>query len=247
MQENINTLTKKLFIAIQNENLDEAKKLIKLGANVNAKDNHGLTVLMHAVQAGDWRSNFTSILLDNGADVFAKDEEGKTAYDYIVEPPKPPLKHENAYEMWVHCPEHCAMNVINIHIRDLAFGAIHGGDFSKLEALLEKGVSTEISDFKMRTLLMLAVRATNNKFELTKVLVKHGADVLATDYDENTVLDHLILSQEPDKSDKKLYEEWLKSDECKTRQFLIQIINEKRKHDRKNGGISPAAKNSPEK
>jgi len=52
------------------------------GADVNAKNNRGVTTLMHAAWNG-----YTAIvqaLLDRGADMNAKDKVGRTAADYYL-------------------------------------------------------------------------------------------------------------------------------------------------------------------
>ena len=53
------------------------KYLIKSGADVNAKDSNGKSVLMWAGQNGDLK--IVKTLIDNGANVHAVDVDGKTA------------------------------------------------------------------------------------------------------------------------------------------------------------------------
>lgn len=59
--------------------IDLAKKLIKKGADVNAKSTEGVTALM--VAAGHNNSQMIGLLVRNGADLFAKLKDGKTALD----------------------------------------------------------------------------------------------------------------------------------------------------------------------
>ena len=54
------------------------KYLIKNGANVNARDSNGKTVLMWAAQNGD--KNIVKLLIDKGADIYATDIHGNTAF-----------------------------------------------------------------------------------------------------------------------------------------------------------------------
>ena len=59
------------------EPLRKVKKLIKKGANVNARNNYGRTALMEAVYSG--RLDKAEMLIENGADVNAKDNARRTA------------------------------------------------------------------------------------------------------------------------------------------------------------------------
>ena len=59
--------------------IDLANKLIKKGADVNAKSTEGVTALM--VAAGHNNSQMIGLLVRNGADIFAKLKDGKTALD----------------------------------------------------------------------------------------------------------------------------------------------------------------------
>lgn len=54
--------------------------LIQLGANIDAKDNNGLTALMIAAREG--KNKIADLLMYKGADISLKDKDGKTALDY---------------------------------------------------------------------------------------------------------------------------------------------------------------------
>ena len=65
-----------LLAASENENLKILSLLLKVGADVNAKDNNGVTALMVATLNN---AEAVSLLLEAGADVNAKTEWGMTA------------------------------------------------------------------------------------------------------------------------------------------------------------------------
>lgn len=65
-----------LIQAVKNNDSAKAQQLIKSGANVNAKDESGMTVLMYAVMAGD--TNIVNALLEAKANVNAKNYVGVT-------------------------------------------------------------------------------------------------------------------------------------------------------------------------
>lgn len=59
------------------------EKLIKLGADVNAKDNEEYTALMLAV-LNNSNPEIVKVLIRAGVDIFAKDSDGKTALDHAT-------------------------------------------------------------------------------------------------------------------------------------------------------------------
>lgn len=76
---NVNNLF--LRLAVFNGHLDCVKKLIAKGADVNAKDKNGLSMLHHAA----WNGHLSCLeeLINNGADVNARDNEGKLFFEDI--------------------------------------------------------------------------------------------------------------------------------------------------------------------
>ena len=74
-------LNKRLYDAVLKERNSEIKSLLKQGADVNAKDKDGWT-LLH--RASFWnRIDIAKFLIENGADVNAKDKNGETPL-YLV-------------------------------------------------------------------------------------------------------------------------------------------------------------------
>jgi methionyl-tRNA formyltransferase len=74
-----------LMIAAYYENLEIVKKLYQLGANINASNYKGTTVLMYAKSAAENSGNFEvlNFLIENGADYNVRDFYGLTVLDYI--------------------------------------------------------------------------------------------------------------------------------------------------------------------
>lgn len=70
-----------LMTASYDGNEARVRALIGFGANVNAKDNRGRTVLMYAAGADEPSATVVKLLLDSGADPAAKDVRGDTALD----------------------------------------------------------------------------------------------------------------------------------------------------------------------
>lgn len=94
-----------LAAAIELKDVKEIKRLLDSGADINATDKEGRTLLMLAAAIPE-NYDVVKLLIELGADILAEDAEGKTAVDHVFEPEEPPEHHENAYEAWIHCEEH---------------------------------------------------------------------------------------------------------------------------------------------
>jgi hypothetical protein len=68
-----------LILATSNGNKEIVQTLLDNGANVNAKNNSGMTALMDACASTTGMKEIVRALLDKGADVNAKDNGGQTA------------------------------------------------------------------------------------------------------------------------------------------------------------------------
>lgn len=67
-------------------NLEGVTEAINAGADVDAKDDDGMTALIFAARNSG--AETVSTLIEAGANVHIKDNNGKTAYDYALENPK---------------------------------------------------------------------------------------------------------------------------------------------------------------
>ena len=72
-----------LHNAAKNGDIEQVKKLIAQGADVNAKGRHGLMALTIASEKG--HVDVVKALLSKGADVNVKDSSGQTALLYAFE------------------------------------------------------------------------------------------------------------------------------------------------------------------
>jgi ankyrin repeat protein len=70
-------LNKDLLISLKNKNFEDATKLIGLGADVNAKDSYGNTMLISAARKG--KHKIVEFLLEQGANPYIQAKDGSTA------------------------------------------------------------------------------------------------------------------------------------------------------------------------
>jgi ankyrin repeat protein len=73
----MNGIDQELIVAIRDSSVPEVRRLVSVGADVNAKNNHGTTPLFWASRDG--HVQVVNELLEHGADLEAKDREGDTS------------------------------------------------------------------------------------------------------------------------------------------------------------------------
>lgn len=81
----VNEKVKKLFEAIKNDNKDLTVSLVKEGVDVNSRDKEDLNKTPLHVAAEKGNVILYLYLIKNGADIYAKDDLGRTAKDIAVE------------------------------------------------------------------------------------------------------------------------------------------------------------------
>lgn len=160
---------------VQSTRAKQIKTLLELGVNVNAKNGDGKTALMHIfeqfslirtvlkpekfkdIEETKYRmsdfSKLTKLLIDYGADVNIRDNNGNTALMYAL----------------------CAKE--NIGKQNNAHISLVKSEYSRqIKLLIQAGVDVNVQNYQGQTALMYAENA-----EQTKLLLDAGADVNAKD------------------------------------------------------------------
>lgn len=157
-----------LVIAVENEDLEDVKARVMMGARVNVHDkgDNGITPLHAAVQTGN--IEITQFLLDSGAKLNARDSLKRTPLmmmDYDAEPELPELLLRYGAKTNVVDKE---KNTILMHFAEYDNGKI-------VEILIRYGVSINAVNKEGKTALMIS--AENSNQENVKALLEGGANV----------------------------------------------------------------------
>jgi len=178
-----------LFLkAIKKGDIERIKKLISQGADVNAKDNRGMTPLHKAAYYG--QREVAKVLIAKGANVNETDTAGQTPLHIAA----------NFGSKWV--PELLLANGASISARDIAGNTpLHAAtdhrnvDKDLLELLIAKGADVQARNKAGQTPLhrVSRIRRRGGRIERTaKVLLAHGAEFDAKDKSGNTPFDFAV-------------------------------------------------------
>ncbi|MBN8827300.1 MAG: ankyrin repeat domain-containing protein [Sphingobacteriia bacterium] len=152
----------KFFQAITKHKYEEAERIIKLMPNINAKNSHGYTPLLLAIDESN-TLNIVTKLLESGADPDISDKKGSTALHFAVWANKI-KKIENLLSFNANPNIANSSNLTPIH------GAIEYGS-KALKLLLSKGANPNVP--KGPNVLALAIQ--KNNLEALKLLISNGA------------------------------------------------------------------------
>ena len=172
-----NNNQQQLIQAAKYGNIEEVKKLLTHGTNINAKDKNGDTALILATYEGNLE--VVKLLVDHGADVNIKDKHGWTALMTAAQNDWP--------EITKILLDHGADVNAKTDNRAAALIYAAGKGYSEIvKTLIAHGTNINAKDKNGDTALMGA--AYEGNLEVVKLLVDHGADVNAKDKHENTAL-----------------------------------------------------------
>jgi hypothetical protein len=170
-----------LASAVSDEDVDRVRELLAAGEDVNAKDEgyDNITPLFLAVEAANLE--IVRLLLDFGAKVNVRDEEGRTPLMRLDEDATPELV------------DLLASHGAKLNLADkekntpLIIGIENNIGTSVVEAMIRAGADVRMANKEGTTALMNA--AGDNNFEMVKLLVEAGADVNAKDDEGGTAWD----------------------------------------------------------
>ncbi len=157
-----------LFIAANIENVKIAKKALSHGADVNHINKNKLTPILAAANNESLRTGVTRLLIENGANLEAKDQLGRTAL-YIA-------FLENKFDLVKLLIDKGAnINVVDTKGIPILHTAIRKNNIEMIKILLEKGADIKVKDAGGTTPLIVAT--FNGSYKIAKLLIENNADI----------------------------------------------------------------------
>ena len=175
--------------------------LLKAGADFNAKDEDGRTVLMWATEN---TAEVVSILLKAGADINERDNYGTTVLIQAAQ------NFENPDVITVLVKAGADVNARDKEGETALIRAAQLGTPDGISALLDAGADVNAKDNEGRTALMWAATNTEEMDSL-KLLLKAGADINAKDNSGDTVFNWARERGLEDGDAVKILESWTAS------------------------------------
>jgi ankyrin repeat protein len=157
------------YAAIRTNDLARLGNLLKQGASPNAKDDRGVTPLMHAAAVGS--TDAMKLLIANGADVNAKNDYNSTALMWSA---------TDIEKVRLLIEHNADVNAVSKQGRTAVFVAAMSDDSSEIVRLLiAKGADLKAVDEAKMTMLHAATMG--NDTETIRLMIDAGLDVNAVD------------------------------------------------------------------
>jgi ankyrin repeat protein len=164
--EKANELNKSLLQAAAEGNIEQVKSLLSKGADVNARDERGLTTLHHAASHG--HKDIFDLLIAKGADTNSKDKWGYTPLYYAI-------WNEDKDMVRLLVAKGADVNVLpNDDGTPLEY-AVWNEDMEMAKLFVDRGAKFNVKDNDGWTAFRYAVSGANR--ELVGLFVEKGADV----------------------------------------------------------------------
>ncbi len=153
--------------AIARGTVEMVKAIIAAGADVNQRDQYGLSALMHA--SFDERLDILQALLDAGANVDLRDDKGRTALAHAT-------RCYSNKSLILLMNAGADLNILDFNHLTLLHHAARRGSYNCVNHLLQF-IDVNVRDRRMMTPLSYAVSQYFDNTKCIKILLDNGASV----------------------------------------------------------------------
>ncbi|XP_047033937.1 L-asparaginase 1-like isoform X2 [Helicoverpa zea] len=177
-----NVFSSLLLYGIKQGDEGIVRKMLEMGADVNAEDSEGKTPLHEAILYG--KHDMVECLLKNGANVHFKTRTGECPLITAI------IREDlNMISTLIKCGAHLAI-ADKYAIEEIMNSAVRSGSVAKLESLRVAGAKFDVLDELKQSPLHKAVLC--NRPEAAAYLLKHGADKDLKDILGHTPADYAV-------------------------------------------------------
>jgi ankyrin repeat protein len=178
--------TNPLAEAIESNNTQEASRLLAAGADVNARNDYGVTLLQYA--SAYKQKDLVEFLIAKGADINAKDNRGLTPLLWTFTT----SQNDRAQIAELLIAKGADINAKTNEGVTPLYGAVHDDRIKVAELLINRGAEIDAKTTNGDTPLILVASYGNRDF--AKLLIDHGANVNAKDNKGRSPLDWVLMS-----------------------------------------------------
>lgn len=176
-----------LTLAVSVDNYDICKLLVEYGVNVNIKGPENLPLLIFAIYGRN--TSIVQLLIDGGADIHVKGTFNESTLFAAIDAELPSIAKvlikKGVDVNWKSCKKGKSKNSLFA-----LSAAIEVGDFELVELLVQNGANVNEMDQDLVPLIWKALQ--NDRFDICKLLLQHGADIDILSTEENMERTSLI-------------------------------------------------------
>ena len=168
-------------------NMKEVQKFLDEGVDINSIDEHGDSVLSHALLSDEIKSEMIEFLLDKGANINFKNNDGTTPLILAFREDKPLKIIKLLLERGANIDEK------DEDENTVLILATYENDIQLVKLLLMYKPNVNITDGNGETSLHIAVK--KGYTDITKLLLEYGANINMTDETGFTALELAIINE----------------------------------------------------